>query len=118
MDLPMSNYLTAALYKFVSLPDYAELQQPLLDKCNALGIKGTLLLAEEGINGTVAGLPDDIRALLEYLRSDPRLAALEQGFHRVEVSGAAVCATAGFVEKQVAQPKAKGSDGNAKGNEG
>jgi UPF0176 protein len=77
MDLPMSNYLTAALYKFVSLPDYAALQQPLLEKCQSLGIKGTLLLAEEGINGTVAGLPDNIRALLAYLRSDPRLATLE-----------------------------------------
>lgn len=73
----MSNYLTAALYKFVSLPDFAVLQQPLLDKCKALGIKGTLLLAEEGINGTVAGLPDDIHALLDYLRNDPRLASLE-----------------------------------------
>ena len=73
----MSQFLTAALYKFVSLPDYAELQQPLLDFCNAHGIKGTLLLAEEGINGTVSGLPDDIRALLAHLRSDPRMANLE-----------------------------------------
>ena len=73
----MSNYLTAALYKFVALPDYAELQAPLLAQCNALGIKGTLLLAQEGINGTISGRPDDIRALLAWLRSDPRLADLE-----------------------------------------
>jgi len=73
----MSKYLTAALYKFVSLPDYAELQQPLLDLCNAHGIKGTLLLAQEGINGTIAGLPEKIHAVLAHLRSDPRMASLE-----------------------------------------
>ena len=70
-------FLTAALYKFVELPDFASLQAPLLAVCEAHGIKGTLLLASEGINGTIAGLPDDVHAVLAYLRSDPRLAALE-----------------------------------------
>lgn len=73
----MSKYLTAALYKFVSLPDYKNLQQPLLDICVKHNIKGTLLLALEGINGTIAGLPDDIKAVLNYLRHDPRLHDLE-----------------------------------------
>ncbi|MGZ8272134.1 MAG: oxygen-dependent tRNA uridine(34) hydroxylase TrhO [Methylophilus sp.] len=73
----MSKYLTAALYKFVSLPDYKNLQQPLLDICVKHNIKGTLLLALEGINGTIAGLPDDIQAVLNYLRQDPRLHDLE-----------------------------------------
>jgi UPF0176 protein len=77
----MSKYLTAALYKFVSLPDFRELQAPLLAVCERHRIKGTLLLAEEGINGTIAGLPDDIRHVLDYLRHDPiwqdRLADLE-----------------------------------------
>ncbi|HSI22003.1 MAG TPA: rhodanese-related sulfurtransferase [Methylophilaceae bacterium] len=89
----MSRFLTAALYKFVSLPDYADLQQPLLDVCNTHGIKGTLLLAEEGINGTIAGLPANIRAVLDYLRSDPRMADLthkeswadEMPFYRMKV---------------------------------
>ncbi len=70
-------FLTAALYKFVELPDYAALQAPLLAACEAHGIKGTLLLASEGINGTIAGLPNNIYAVLAYLRSDPRLVALE-----------------------------------------
>ncbi len=70
-------FLTAALYKFVELPDFAELQEPLLAMCEAHGIKGTLLLAAEGINGTIAGLPDDVYAVLAYLRSDARLAELE-----------------------------------------
>ena len=70
-------FLTAALYKFVELPDFADLQAPLLALCNAHGIKGTLLLAPEGINGTIAGLPDDVRAVLAYLHSDPRLKELD-----------------------------------------
>jgi len=67
----MSKYLTAALYKFVSLPNFKDLQAPLLNACKTHNIKGTLLLAEEGINGTIAGLPDDIQAILHYLRTDP-----------------------------------------------
>ena len=70
-------FLTAALYKFVELPDHIALQAPLLAMCEAHGLKGTLLLAAEGINGTIAGLPDDVYAVLAYLRRDPRLAALE-----------------------------------------
>ena len=70
-------FLTAALYKFVELPDHAALQAPLLAECESHGIKGTLLLAAEGINGTIAGLPGGVRAVLAYLRNDPRLATLE-----------------------------------------
>jgi UPF0176 protein len=73
----MPQYLTAALYKFVSLPDYKALQQPILDACLQHNIKGTLLLADEGINGTIAGEPDDIKNILNYLRKDPRLSDLE-----------------------------------------
>ena len=73
----MSRFLTAALYKFVDLPDYMQLQQRLLAQCESHRIKGTLLLAREGINGTIAGAPDDIHAVLRWLRSDPRMADLE-----------------------------------------
>lgn len=76
-DLTLSKIVVAALYKFASLSDYQELQAPLLDLCNQYRIKGTLLLAEEGINGTVAGSREGIDALLHYLRSDARLAGLE-----------------------------------------
>jgi UPF0176 protein len=71
------GYLTAAFYLFVELPDCAALQAPLLARCEELQIKGLILLAHEGINGTVAGAPDNISALLEFLRADPRLQALE-----------------------------------------
>ncbi|MFW7341661.1 rhodanese-related sulfurtransferase [Pollutimonas sp. H1-120] len=73
----MANFLIAALYKFVELSDYQQLQQPLFEFCEALQVKGTLLLAEEGINGTIAGSKDGVEAVLDHLRTDPRLATLE-----------------------------------------
>ncbi len=73
----MSQFLTAALYKFVSLPDYQALQAPILKVCNQHRIKGTLLLASEGINGTIAGAPSEIATVITYLKQDPRLSDLE-----------------------------------------
>jgi UPF0176 protein len=69
--------IVAALYKFVRLPDYRELRGPLLELCRARRIKGTILLAGEGINGTVAGDRAGIDALLDYLHANARLADLE-----------------------------------------
>ena len=71
-----TQYLTAAFYKFVPLPDFAALKAPLLAFCLSRKVKGMVLLAEEGINSTIAGAPDDVHAVLAYLRSDPRLADL------------------------------------------
>ena len=73
----MDGFVVAALYRFVTLEDYRELREPLLDECVAAGVKGTLLLAAEGINGTIAGSRAGIDRVLAWLRSDPRLAALE-----------------------------------------
>ena len=73
----MSEIVVAALYKFASLPDYKDMQAPLLARCHEHGIKGTLLLAQEGINGTVAGSREGIDALLQYLRTDERLADID-----------------------------------------
>ncbi|UCU93121.1 rhodanese-related sulfurtransferase [Hydrogenophaga taeniospiralis] len=71
------RYLTAALYKFVDLPDFEALREPLQACCEAHQVKGTLLLASEGINGTIAGLVPGVRAVLAHLRADPRLATLQ-----------------------------------------
>lgn len=62
------TYKVAALYQFVSLPDFSELREPLHRICTDLGIKGTLLLALEGINGTVAGTEEGIDRLMAELR--------------------------------------------------
>jgi UPF0176 protein len=65
------TYLTTAMYHFVSLPHFEKLREPLLNFCVAKGIKGTILLADEGINGTVAGPEKSILELLDYLKKDP-----------------------------------------------
>jgi UPF0176 protein len=69
--------VVAAMYKFVTLLDYREIQTPLLQTMKQNNIKGTLLLAEEGINGTVSGPREGIDALLTWLRNDPRFADIE-----------------------------------------
>jgi UPF0176 protein len=58
----------AALYQFTPLPDFRDLREPLRELCASLGVKGTLLLAPEGINGTVAGSAEAVDALLAQLR--------------------------------------------------
>lgn len=73
----MTEYLVAALYKFVRLDDFEALQRPLQQKCVDEGVMGTLLLAHEGLNGTIAGSEGGVRAVLEYLRLDCRFAELE-----------------------------------------
>jgi UPF0176 protein len=73
----MSKIVVAALYKFATLTDYHALHANVLDCCVANKLKGTLLLAREGINGTVAGSRAGIDALLAFLRTDARLATLE-----------------------------------------
>ena len=73
----MSEVIVAALYKFVALPDYREMREPLLDFCVQHEVKGTLLLAEEGINGTISGPREGIDAVIDYLKADQRLEGLE-----------------------------------------
>ncbi len=70
----------AALYRFVRLENYADLREPLLNLCEARGVRGTLLLAHEGINGTISGTEQAIAEVLAFLRSDDRLADLDCKF--------------------------------------
>ncbi len=87
------NFTVAAFYKFVELPDYEALRLPLVEQCESLMVCGTILLAAEGINGTVAASPQAIEQLFAYLRSDERLSDLtykishtdEAPFHRMKV---------------------------------
>lgn len=73
----MNKVLNVSAYKFVPLPDAAALREPLLAGARALGLRGTILLADEGINLFLAGEADAVRALLAGLRADPRLADLQ-----------------------------------------
>jgi UPF0176 protein len=61
-------YEVAAFYQFAALPDFRGLREPLRSVCADLGLKGSVLLAHEGINGTLAGSAEAITALVEELR--------------------------------------------------
>ena len=69
-----------ALYKFTRLDDFEEIQDPLKLFLDSLNIRGTLLLAREGVNGTIAGDNDSIMKSLDYLQKDKRLVGLEYKF--------------------------------------
>jgi UPF0176 protein len=73
----VNNVLNVSAYRFVPLPDAADLRQPLLQRAGELGLKGTILLAGEGINLFLAGEAAAVRTFLRELRADPRLADLE-----------------------------------------
>jgi UPF0176 protein len=90
----MSDAITiAALYRFTPFENPAALREPLLAACREHGVKGTLLLAYEGINGTIAGDKAGIAAVLDHIRSLPGCAefdvkhsiAAEMPFNRMKV---------------------------------
>ncbi len=72
----MPQIVVCAMYKFVTLDNYQQLKAPLLKLMLDHSIRGTLLLAKEGINGTVAGSRQNIDALLAFLTDDPRLSEI------------------------------------------
>lgn len=86
-------YICAALYKFVELNDYEQVRDTLYQVLIDNDVKGTLLLAREGINGTICGTREGIDCVLAYLRQDARLSDLEhkeshsdtQAFYRTKV---------------------------------
>ena len=86
-------YICAALYKFVELNDFAEYREPLYHCLIDNAVKGTLLLAREGINGTICGTREGIDKVLAFLRARPEFADLEhkespsasQAFYRTKV---------------------------------
>ena len=78
-NLPVA---VAALYHFTRFEDCAALRGPLQALCQAEGIKGTLLLAREGINGTIAGSDAGIARVLEHIRALPGCAGIEVKFSR------------------------------------
>ena len=72
----MPEIVVAAMYRFVAVEDPAALQAPLLDIMKANNVHGTLLLAPEGINGTVAGPREGIDTLLAWLHDSSRFPGL------------------------------------------
>ncbi|MFT7587184.1 MAG: UPF0176 protein [Cellvibrionaceae bacterium] len=88
-----NNIVISALYKFVALPDYTEIQPLIIENFEQNGVRGTVLLAAEGINGTIAGTREGMDNALAHLRSYPQLATLDHKesfadeipFHRLKV---------------------------------
>ena len=76
----MTQITNIAAYKFVALDRLAERREAMQDKASSLGLKGTILLAEEGVNLFMAGPAPDIDAFLAWLRDDPAFAVLEVKF--------------------------------------
>ena len=79
-------FTVAALYKFAAFDDPAALRAPLLAVCQQQGICGTLLLAREGINGTIAGSADGIAAVLDHIRALPGCGELEVKYSTASVT--------------------------------
>lgn len=88
-----SALCVAALYRFTPIEDCSAVRGPLEHVCRAEGVKGTLLLAGEGINGTIAGTTKAIGRVLDHIRSIPGCADLDvkfssaatMPFHRMKV---------------------------------
>lgn len=82
-----------ALYKFVTLADFEALKPSFTNQLDTLSIRGTVLLANEGINGTIAGTDADIHQFVTWLQEDPRFADIDTKlsyhskppFHRTKV---------------------------------
>jgi UPF0176 protein len=72
----VNQILNISCYKFVALPDAQDLRQHCLDQALMRQLKGTILIAEEGINFFLAGQADDVRGFVAWLRADARFADL------------------------------------------
>lgn len=74
------NFKISAFYKFAPLPDYEQRQVPLLAALNALDIKGSVLLADEGINGTIAGEPAKLDSAMQDIATLTGISGIEHKF--------------------------------------
>ena len=92
-DPPGKALMVAAFYQFVPLPDFEALRGPMQQRCEDLGLLGTILLAEEGINGTVSGPETSVLRFFERLKTDARFMELrhktswvtEAPFYRMKI---------------------------------
>ena len=92
-DSEINNIVVAALYKFTRFSDFEDYRQPILDRMLDNDVKGTLLIAAEGINGTISGSRQAIDSVLDYLRSIEAIGSFtfkesytsEQPFYRTKV---------------------------------
>ncbi|KAI7729371.1 hypothetical protein M8C21_007783 [Ambrosia artemisiifolia] len=73
-----NELVVVSFYKFADFPDHADLRKPLKDLCEKLYISGGIILAPEGINGSICGLRKSVEQVLDFIQSDDRLKGLRQ----------------------------------------
>ncbi|MEO0795374.1 MAG: rhodanese-related sulfurtransferase [Verrucomicrobiota bacterium] len=78
------SVLIAAMYRFFDFPDFEEWIPRIQAVCNTGKLRGMLLMATEGLNGTIAGPEKGIRELIEFLQSEPRINGMEVKYSRSE----------------------------------
>ena len=74
------GFVVAAMYKFASLPDYEMLQPVIQELCDQAGALGTILLAEEGINGTICAPEDGMTKIMQWIMDEPRFDSISMKF--------------------------------------
>lgn len=92
-NAPDNKITVAALYKFITLDDFEMLKPKMQTQLLSLDIRGTLLLAKEGINGTISGEQKNLKSFIDWLQTDARFTDLDfkfsyhddQPFHRTKV---------------------------------
>jgi UPF0176 protein len=84
MSTGSARFSVATFYVFATLPDHAELRVGVEETCRTNAVTGSILLAEEGVNGTIAGTRSGVEAVVGWCRSDPRLSGLRVRWSEVD----------------------------------
>ena len=74
------KYTIVTFYRFVPLPYYYDMKKIILEKCDEYKIVGTILLAYEGINATIAGTNENIQKILDFLELDPKFQSISKKY--------------------------------------
>ncbi|CAL9119722.1 unnamed protein product [Musa textilis] len=75
-DGPAPLLVVVSFYRFADFPDHAAMRQPLKDLCEDVHVSGGIILAPEGINGSICGTPASVEKVLKFIQSDERLKGL------------------------------------------
>lgn len=77
-ESPTQSLVVVSFYKFTDFPDHADLRKPLKDLCEELRVSGGIILAPEGINGSICGTRQSVERVIGFIESDSRLSGLRR----------------------------------------
>ncbi|KAL6980866.1 Aldo-keto reductase str7 [Sarracenia purpurea var. burkii] len=72
------SLVVVSFYKFADFPDHTDMRKPLKDLCEEMRVSGGIILAPEGINGSICGSRESVERILEFIQTDKRLMGLRQ----------------------------------------